>query len=225
MNIGAGKIALILLAAICCVPMTGCVTFMAATEGPKPPDLSKVQIGVSRQVIERELGKPVQRLNNVSTYEYNTMKPTPLWAAAAVDVFLMGTTVLYWGDLQKVHKAQRSRLSIIYGPKDTVIGPSFAKAEENYLEWLLQGNVKALCQAANAGYGDAQAVQAVRYRYGLWDTEIQPVQAHVWLRLAEAGGYPEANSAVADMAGVMRPEEILEADRRFRDWSTTSCDP
>jgi hypothetical protein len=80
------KIFVVFLVVISCTAMTGCTTFIAATSGPDPPDLSKIQVGASRQVVERELGSPVDKINNVSTYEYNTQKQPPLWAAATIDV-------------------------------------------------------------------------------------------------------------------------------------------
>jgi TPR repeat protein len=136
---------------------------------------------------------------------------------------------VYGPDMLKAVKAQRAKHGIIFGPRDTVIGLSYEKAEADYLGWLLnvgrKKNLENLCQAANAGYPEAQAIQAARYRYGLWDTESQPVQAYVWLRLAELGGHPEAREAITDMTTVMRPDDVSEADRLFSNWSPSSCEP
>ena len=83
-------------------------------------------------------------------------------------------------------------MTIVFSPKDTVITLNYDNAEKEYLRWINSTNryeeIGLLCSSANNGYANTQAIQAMRYRYGLYNTAIDNIQAYFWLKLADFGG-------------------------------------
>lgn len=215
--------------------LSGCATLAVATWGPPPPDLAVIKVGVSRETVEQALGKPVTCRHNVCTYEHNTRDVRRAGTLAlavfndAMSAFLTAgaASAIYGVQMMIARQAQRAKVSIVYGPRDTVIGPSHEAAEAEYRRWLGSGDRKehlgVLCSAANAGFAPAQSTQAMRYWYGLWDSDPDRVRGYLWLRLAAFGGHGIATEAMTEWAASMRPEEIAEADRLFRDWEPEAC--
>jgi hypothetical protein len=213
--------------------LSGCVTFHALTWGPGPPDLTSIKVGASRESVEQVLGRPARREHNVATYEYNTQTKRTVGGvltAAVVDASagLGMLSPLFSGTLRENWEAQRAEVSVVYGPRDTVIGPSHQAADAHYRDWLRETDRKAhlrlLCLAANAGSAPAQATQAARYWYGLWGTQSDRVQALVWARLAAFGGHQSANEMLGAWVPSLTRNEIAEADRTFNDWQPASLE-
>lgn len=75
--------------------LTGCSVFMAAS-GSTTPDLSVLEPGTSRKVIERELGKPLKqrrlKWENEATYQFFT-NDQPNYGRATSYAFLAGMTM------------------------------------------------------------------------------------------------------------------------------------
>jgi hypothetical protein len=200
----------------------GCTTYHTLKWGRPPPDLDKVEAGTPRQTVQSLLGKPVRREYNVHTYEYNTRDgPNPV-LGAFFDFFTMGSSAFYWDDFERVYKAQRRRLSVVYGPNDKVIGRSYERAEAGFRDWLHSEDrakeFKSLCLSANEGYAPAQATLAMHHRYGLPGTAADPVQAHLWLILAAFGGHPSAAGTLEAWTATMSPERVAEAERLVAEW-------
>jgi hypothetical protein len=210
---------------------TGCATLMVATAGPPKPDLEKIQVGVSRQAVEAELGKPIALKFNVSVYKFNSSDPPPWYAGLVIDAVTFGTSFIYLDTMYYAFHKDKEKLGVIYGPKDTVIGASYSRAESDYLDWLLlsygfeqEERTTKLCAAANSGHPMASAVQAARYQYGLWGTETDFAKAYMWLLVSDLGGHASAKSAIAELAAMMTQEEIAEGQRRFYEWNPEACD-
>lgn len=213
----------------------GCMTLVTTTWGPPPPDLTLIKVGASRETVEQALGEPVMCRNNVCTYEYNTRdvrRPSIIALAVFADaasVFLTAglASVVYGSDAMKAREVQRRKVSIAYGPRDTVIGPSHEAAEAEYRQWLhspdRKEHLRALCSAANAGIAPAQSTEAVRYWYGLWGTDIDRIRAYLWLRFAAFGGHGSAAETMTEWGASLTPGEIADADRLFREWEPESC--
>jgi len=217
-----------LLAALLSPFLGGCFTATALTWGPPPPDLTVIRVGATRETVERTLGEPVRQEHNVSTYEYNTRNlrtPGFVLLGLVADAITLGG--MGAGPTWEAYRAQLAESSIVYGPRDTVIGVSHRQAEAQYLTWLHSGsrkeNLEGLCHAANAGYAPAQAAQAMRYWYGLWGTDVDRVQAYVWLRLAAFGGQGSASEIQSGWASVMTPDQVAEANRLFMEWDPAPC--
>ncbi|MEJ2729309.1 MAG: hypothetical protein P8185_12510 [Deltaproteobacteria bacterium] len=182
---------------------------------------------MDRKTVENILGKPIQKNNNVYTYEYNTTEFGGLWGPIIFDVITLGTSAIYYSDFKKMEKADKAKMRIVFGPKDTVVNVNYDFAEGNYIQWLNGSNreaeIKLLCISANSGYAHAQATQAVRYRYGLWDTETDKVKAYLWLKLADFGGHDNVKEVMTAWAQNMTRDEIEEAEKSFREWKPGSC--
>jgi hypothetical protein len=207
---------------------TGCLTYMIATHDPPPSNLDQIKEGVDRKTVESVLGKPKQKNANVYTYEYNTYKAPALWGAILFDVMTWGMSAIYYGDFKKGEKADKTRMKIIFSPSDTVVSLKYALAESNYFRWINSANrneeIKLLCVSANSGYAHAQAIQAMMYRYGLWNTEIDNVKAYRWLKLADFGGQHNAQEVMTAWTKNMTSEEMEEAEKSFREWEPASCE-
>jgi|GEM_PF-6844254 len=217
------------LAGVLGLLFSGCMTITAATWG-SAPDLSIVALGASRSVIENVLGAAVTRNNNVYTYEYNTrgMGAGSIVLGALADAAAFGTSIVYWRDIKKAYEAQRERISLVYGPRDTVISTSHEAAKQQYMEWLHHPNQKdkleLLCEAASAGVAEAQSIQGMRYWYGLWETKVDPVQASMWLRLAAFGGVRNAVDTLTDWSATMTPDDVGKSERLFAVWEPEMCE-
>ncbi len=138
-----------------------------------------------------------------------------------MDLATLGT--LYGEALPAAHRAQLKHAHIVYGPDGRVAGLSHDKADEIFRNWLhgqdQEGNLSKLCIAARRGDAGAQYVQAMRYRYGLWNTEIDPVEAVAWLKFAAFSGHPGATSSSEQWASQIDPV----AEQMFQIGGMRSC--
>ena len=201
----------------------GCATYTALTWGPLP-DLSGITVGLSRKEIEEQLGAATDHDNNIYHYEYNTKEGfgTGLGLFLGfIDIVTAGTA--YGDAVPAAHRAQLKHAHIIYGPDGRVIGLSRDKADEIFRDWLhgedQEGNLSKLCLAARRGDAGAQYVQAMRYRYGLWNTQRNPVEALAWMKLAAFSGHPGATNRSEQWASQLDPV----AEQMFQTGGMRSC--
>lgn len=223
------KIALyIVLFLIMDISLTGCMTYFAATYDSPPSNLDQLKEGVDRKTVESVLGKPKQKTNNVSTYEYNTRQIPPLWTAIFLDIYTFGTSAVFYGDLKKGEAAGKASLKIVFSPRDTVVNLNYDHAEQEYLRWINGTNryeeIGLLCSSANDGYARTQVIQAMRYRYGLYNTATDNSQAYFWLKLADFGGQHNIQEVMTAWSGSMTSGEIEAAEKAFREWKSESCE-
>jgi hypothetical protein len=210
--------------------LTGCLTYFAVRHDPPPSGLDQIKEGLDRKTVEDLLGGAEKKDSNVYTYEYNTRERPPLWAAIFLDLYAPVVGVVYYGDFKKAEKAGKAEIRIVYGPKDTVISlnDTYVEAESDYFRWINSTNrnekEQLLCVSANRGYAHAQAIQAVIYRYGLWNAETDDVKAYVWLKLADFEGQHNLQKVMTAWAQNMTSEQLAEAERSFREWEPESCE-
>lgn len=228
-----------LIAAIT-APLTGCLTYHALTDDP-PPDFSVIEIGATREIVERELGKPERKNHNIYTYEYNARVPSNLnisksqllfWMAF-VDVGTMGLSAAYGPGISRAKKANRAEVAIVYAPNGKVLnlfrtgGPGRSQPDDTSLfhEWLQSPaslDDQRLCIAANHGYAPAQFTQAMRYRYGI-GTEPDDVKAYLWARLAAFGGHPSAEETARGWGHKMNAKDVEEGEALFKEFGPADC--
>jgi len=215
-----------LLSAVLVSALSGCATYLLIKEAPENPKLDLIVVGAARTVVERELGKPVQTENNVVTYEYFISR----FPGGGMLVFLPVSLLLDYSGISlalipqvnRIVRVGTHRQDIVYGPSDRVIALSHQSAQNGFLTWLHSAqpekDLTGLAYAANQGYAPAQFTQAMRYRYGLWNTEVNPVRAYTWAQLAAFGGHQSARGTLDDWAKTMAPDQVAEAERLFRAW-------
>ena len=207
--------------------LTGCMTYLAATYDAPPSHLNQIKEGVDRKTVESILGRPKQKNNNVYTYEFNKVEFGGFWGPLILDVVTFGTSAVYYGDIKKSIKADKAQMRIVYGPKNKVISINYDQAENQYLQWIISSNrmkeIELLCASANNGYAHAQAIQAMRYRYGLWSTEIDNQKAYLWLKLADFGGQSNVRELLTTWAEHMTSQELETAEKSFQEWEPVSC--
>lgn len=175
----------------------GCATYTALTWGPPPPDLSDITVGLSRTEVEERMGAAMDHDNNVYHYEYNTKEGLGVGMGSVLAFFDLITWGIAYGEaLPAAHRAQLKHAHIVYGPDGRVAGLSRDWADETFRDWLhgedQEGILSKLCLAARRGDAGAQYVQAMRYRYGLWNTERDPIEALAWMKFAAFSGHPGA---------------------------------
>lgn len=206
----------------------GCMTYTFLTWGPPPPDLTGITVGSPRTEVEETFGAAKDHDKNVYHYEYNTIESGTKWVllGAALDTFSMGTSAVYWGDMRRGHRAQRRHVHIVYGPDDRVAGLSRDWAYEVFRDWLLSedrgGEMSQLCLAARRGDAQAQYVQAMRYRYGLWNTDPNPAEALAWLKFAAFSGHPGTARLSAGWTSRLGPVANT-AEEMFQTGGMRSC--
>lgn len=221
----ASRIVAAMLLLLISPTLGGCMAYTNLSWGPPPPELSGIAVGSTRVEVEERLGAATDHDNNVYHYEFNT-KELPPWhlpLAAALDVVTVGTSVVYAGDMKRAHRAQRRHVHIVYGPDDRVAGLSRDLADEAFRDWLhgedQEGNLSKLCLAARRGDAGAQYVQAMRYQYGLWNTERDTVEALAWLKFAAFSGHPGAAHGPERWASRLDPA----AEEMFQTGGMRSC--
>jgi hypothetical protein len=218
----------LLLLAAAVGPMSGCATKLVLQEltGARP-DLELVKVGAPRTVIERELGAPARTEHNVAVYElYVSSTPQGqalfmLPGAIIIDMATWG--VMLAGPINRKERENTKRWDIVYGPAGNVISLSHTAAAATFREWMdaeadRQGDLERLARSANEGYAPAQMLQAVRYRYGLWNTAPDAERAYLWARLAEHGGHRGAQEMRTGWARAMSAEQRAAADAKFQAW-------
>ena len=215
---------------IICNGFIGCTTYVVATHDNPPSNLDQIKKGVDRKTVERILGKPKKKDGKVYTYEYNKYNAPALWGAVLFDVMTFGTSAVYYGDFKKAEKAGKEKFKVVYGPKDKVISNNddYDIARDIYLRWVISANrpkeFELLCISANNGYSFAQVIQAMRYRYGLYNTEIDRDRAYLWLKLADFGGRKNLLKVMTIWANNMTAKELKDAEKSFTNWEPESCD-
>lgn len=222
---------LLALSLLSTVVLEGCVAYHAARWESPPEGQDQIEVGTPRSIVEQILGEPVAKDGPVHTYEYSTEdRPTLALAIIAIsaDVLWLGMPgVVAWTDAERGYQSQRTRWQLAYGPDDRVISLSPEAANVTFERWLdaeeRAADLERLCQAGNNGSADAHAVQAVRYRYGLWGTEVDAVKAYLSLRLAAFFGNPGAAQAIGVWRAGMTPDDVAEADRQYASWQPTPC--
>jgi hypothetical protein len=209
--------------------LTGCLTYFAIRHDPPPSGLDQIKEGLDRKTVEHILGEAKKKDSNVYTYEYNTRERPPLWAGIFLDLYVPAAGIIYYGDFKKAEEAGKGKMRIVYGPKDTVISLNniYVEAESDYVRWINSTNrneeIELLCISANRGYAHAQAIQAVMYRYGLWNTATDYIKAYVWLKLADFGGQHNIQKMMTAWTENMTSEQREEAERSFREWEPGFC--
>ncbi|WP_420359396.1 hypothetical protein [Novosphingobium ginsenosidimutans] len=98
---------------------------------------------------------------------------------------------------------------------------AFASAE--ILETTGEDLLVATCLAA-AAQGDVSAYYdlGVAYSTGSHGVDCDLIEAHKWFNLAAASGHGEAALCRADISDEMTAREIAEAQRRAREWLSTT---
>ena len=95
----------------------------------------------------------------------------------------------------------------------------FAPAGEGLADMLV-----ANCLAA-AAEGDIGAYfeLGIAYSTGSHGAECDLIEAHKWFNLAAVAGHDEAANCRADVSEEMTAREIAEAQRRARQWLSTTA--
>jgi TPR repeat protein len=78
--------------------------------------------------------------------------------------------------------------------------------------------------AAQQGYARAQYALGLMYAAGL-DVSQDYVTAHKWWTLAAAQGDEDARKARDEVAQLMTPDQITEAQRLAREWQARHSQP
>ena len=205
----------------------GCTTFFVATLDSPPSNINQLKIGLDRKSVDDILGKPKEINNNVYTYEFSNIEKPSIWPAMFFDVVTVGTSAVYYGDLKKDEKAHKIKKRIVFSPNNKVVNLNYDLTEGEFLQWLNISNRESdlglLCTSANNGHAYAQAIQAMRYHYGLWDTEIDRVKAYLWIKLADFGGRHDLKGLMTDWANNMTSKEIDNAEKLFFAWEPGLC--
>lgn len=217
-------------ACLLAVLLTGCAATKAALWGSPPEGQDQIKVGTPRSAVEDILGEPVGEGGPVQTYEYSTRERPNIALSAILDVATMGMSAMYWSDFQKAYDSQRVRRSFVYGPDDRLVSLSPDAADQTFERWLKSDrradSLELLCQAANNGHADALAVEAARYRYGLWGTDIDPIKTYASIGLAAYFGNPAAAQMSETWRRDMAPDQVAEADRQVASWQPdlASCE-
>lgn len=210
------------LACLLAVLLTGCTATKLALWDSPPEGQDQIKVGTPRSTVEDILGKPVRVVGPVQTYEYSTKERPNIALGVIFDVMTMGMSAALLPDLQKNYDSQRARRSFVYGPDDRLVSLSPDYADLMFERWLESDrradSLELLCQAANNGHADALAVEAARYRYGLWGTGIDPIKAYLSIGLAAHFG----NLGAIHMSEIWRldmsPDEVTKAQRLVAQW-------
>jgi hypothetical protein len=219
----ASRIVATLLLLLIGLMLGGCATYTAVTWGPLP-DLSDITVGLSRTEVEERMGAATDHDNNIYHYEYNTKEGLGVGLGSFlvfIDLITLGTA---YGEVgPAAHRAQLKHAHIVYGPDGRVAGLSRDWADETFRDWLhgedQEGNLSKLCLAARRGDAGAQYVQAMRYRYGLWNTERDPIEALAWMKFAAFSGHPGAARGSEQWASQLDPA----AEQMFQTGGMRSC--
>ena len=202
--------------------LNGCATYLAARWEDPPEGKEQIKIGTPRSVVEQIIGEPITTVGPVRTYDISTKEGPKLWFMPILDVAMMGMSFQYWSEMEKEYQSQLIRWSLVYGPNDRVISLSPNGASLTFERWLNSDergeNLNLLCQAANSGHADAQAVLAARYRYGLWETDVDPMKAYQSIGLAAFFGNRGAPLTKSTWRAGMTPDDVEEAERLVAEW-------
>ncbi|MGI9326275.1 MAG: hypothetical protein ACR2PZ_13720 [Pseudomonadales bacterium] len=202
--------------------LNGCATYLAARWEDPPEGKEQIKIGTPRSVVEQIIGEPITTIGPVRTYDISTKEGPELWFMPILDVAIMVVRVQHWSEMEKDYQSQRIRWSLVYGPNGQVVSLSPSRASSTFERWLESDkrgeNLNLLCQAANSGHADAQAVQAARYRYGLWKTDVDPKKAYQSIGLAAFFGNRGAPLTKSTWRAGMALDDVEEAERLVAEW-------
>jgi hypothetical protein len=208
--------------------LNGCATYLAARWEDPPEGKEQIKIGTPRSVVEQIIGEPITTVGPVRTYDINTKEGPELWSMPILDVAIMVVRVQYWSEMEKDYQSQRIRWSLVYGPNGQVVSLSPSRASSTFERWLESDkrgeNLDLLCQAANSGNADAQAVQAARYRYGLWGTDVDAIKAYEFISLAAFFGNRGAPLTKKTWRIGMAPDDVAEAERLIAEWEPSPAE-
>ena len=106
--------------------LSGC-SVIKALRGPWAPDFTSLKTGVSRNTVEKVLGKPVTRSAAqpglvADIYEYEVGRPRSLLRASGhllKDIFTLGFWE-YWAEQNRLEVGHKHRIRVVYDEKDTV---------------------------------------------------------------------------------------------------------
>ena len=122
---------------------------------------------------------------------------------------------------------QRSRLGLLYGPDDRVLGLSFTAAEVAYRGWRIADDPKAhlplLCEAAEAGHGAAAHTEAGRRLYGVYGATVDVEAAYRWALLARFAGHQDGPGLVERIAPLLPADLRNRAESRFAAGELPPC--
>jgi hypothetical protein len=202
--------------------LDGCATYHAARWEAPPEGKEEINIGTPRSVVEQIIGEPITKVGPTRTYDISTKEGPKLWFMPILDVAMMGMSFQYWSEMEKEYQSQLIRWSLVYGPNDQVVSLSPSRASSTFERWLNSNergeHLDLLCRAANNGHADAQAVQAARYRYGLWGSDIDPIKAYQSIGLAAFFGNRGAPLTKTTWRAGMTPDDVEEAERLVAEW-------
>jgi TPR repeat protein len=108
-------------------------------------------------------------------------------------------------------------LGLLYAPP-SFLGPMYANGQGVTLDYVEA--LKWFRKAADQGLADAQFLVGVMYVNGQGVAQDY-VQAHMWFDLAAAQGDPKALAHRGQVAGMMTPDQIAEAQNLAREWKPT----
>jgi TPR repeat protein len=96
---------------------------------------------------------------------------------------------------------------------------SVAVADERGEDLLVASCLAAAAQGEISAYYDL----GVAYSTGSHGVSCDLIEAHKWFNLAAVGGHSEAQMCRADISDEMSAREVAEAQRRAREWLSTSA--
>jgi hypothetical protein len=207
----------VMLIAFVFVLLVGCAT-VSQHQSIKATDLSNIQLRVTRESVERILGRPieVQKAKDgftIATYFYEKERlaqATDGGGLVAELVFLPWQPIIWMVVADSLEK-QKGRLTITYGQDDTVseIDPWLKKVRNRLL--------RTACGDASEQY-----MEAYRYEHGLGVSKSL-VNAYFWYGVSSEGGRHEALAMRDEIAKKMTSEELLEAERMMKNWTPPNC--
>ncbi len=189
-----------------------------------PTDLSSIQVGATRETVERVLGEPVaSRIVGtkvsirIDTYEYNTGKEGNPAVLLIAPIEVLGwiiappTAGISGAAFEAAIKEHKSRIIITYGPDDTVLPASAARPA------AFQSYVFRAC----GGDPYLQEWLGNRYRDGI-DVPQDKVRAFMWYSLAASSGQRSAANSRDYIAKEMTPEQLAKAEKLAQEWTPDS---
>lgn len=189
---------------------------ISGSQGIQGTDLTEVQLGMNRAMIERTLGLPVvvrkDSGQTVATYTFDRERPPQDPDAGLVaEVLFLPWQPIIWAVVADSRQKQKGRLTITYGPDDTVVklDSLLVEARQRYL--------RAACGDATAQY-----MAGYEHEYGLGVLR-NLVKAYVWYSISATNGRQEANTQRDRIVMKMTPEQKTAAENLFRTWRPPNC--
>jgi len=198
---------------LCC--LLACAS-ISASRGIQGTDLAGVKLGVNRTTIERTLGVPVEVRKDsgrtIATYTFDRERqPQDPDAGLAAEVLFLPWQPIIWAVVADSREKEKGRLTITYGPDDTVVvlDPVLVEARQRFL--------RAACGGATAQY-----MAGYEHEYGL-GVSRNLVKAYVWYSISAVNGRTEANTQRDKITLKMTPEQLTAAHNLVKTWSPPDC--